>query len=198
MEETKMRFLKNLFIGIGAVALGGVLLTLAAPKAVHAAVATLVEVVNTPANPVPNADVNASGEEPLQAILCAAVGSSSCVGTTQSTFVVPTTTSDGLTVKRLVLEYVAAACTNNGATNLRAGLYTVMTENPVTSIIFDGNTILPLTPSSPDGSGYPVASALVRAYADPGTTVSAALIAGYTTTTGAACYYTVVGNFVTH
>ncbi len=58
-----MRFMKNLFIGIGVAALAGVLLTFIAPKAVHAAVATLVEVTNTPLNPVPTADVHKSASQ---------------------------------------------------------------------------------------------------------------------------------------
>jgi hypothetical protein len=48
----KMQFAKRLFLGLGAVALMAVLLTLAAPKAVHGLVATLVQVANTAANPV--------------------------------------------------------------------------------------------------------------------------------------------------
>ena len=51
-----MQFTKRLLTGLGAVALAAMLLSLAAPKAVHAIVAALVEVTNTPANPVPTAD----------------------------------------------------------------------------------------------------------------------------------------------
>src|ERR1700683_5381739 len=98
-----MRFTKRLLMGFGAVALAGTFLSLVAPKAVHAAVAALVLVTNTSANPVPNADVNAPGEEPLQTILCSAIGNVSCPGSGQPTgFTVPTTTSDGLSVQRFV------------------------------------------------------------------------------------------------
>jgi len=61
-----MRFAQRLFMGIGAVALAGTLISLVAPKAAPATVAALVEVANTSANPVPNADVNAPGEEPFR------------------------------------------------------------------------------------------------------------------------------------
>ena len=64
-----MRFMKRLLRGLAAVALAGTLISLVVPKAVHAAVAALVEVANTPANPVPNADVNAPGEEPFQTVV---------------------------------------------------------------------------------------------------------------------------------
>jgi len=47
-----MKFLQRLFMGIGGLATAATLLTLVSPKA-HALVATLVQVVNTTANPVP-------------------------------------------------------------------------------------------------------------------------------------------------
>jgi hypothetical protein len=53
-----MRFVKRLFMGIGAVVLAGFLLTLVVPKAIHAAVATLVQVANTATSPVPITDVS--------------------------------------------------------------------------------------------------------------------------------------------
>src|SRR5579863_6448004 len=160
-----MRLIKRLLMGFGAVALVGTLLTLVAPKAVHAAVAALVEVANTSANPVPNADVNAPGEEPFQTLMCNAVGSMSCSGSEQpSIFSVPTTTSDGLSIKRLVIEYVSVSCINNGVSQLQAGLLTEMDENPVNGVVHDSLIILPLTPSSPSSTGLPVATLPVTAY----------------------------------
>src|SRR5580700_1684917 len=46
-----MKFLKSLFMGTGGVVLAGLVLALLAPKAVHAVVATAVQVVNTSASP---------------------------------------------------------------------------------------------------------------------------------------------------
>lgn len=46
-----MKFLKSLLMGTGGVVLAGLVLALLAPKAVHAVVATAVQVVNTSANP---------------------------------------------------------------------------------------------------------------------------------------------------
>ncbi len=54
-----------LSVGVGAVALG--ILTLTFPKAAHALAATLVQVTNTPANPVPNKDVDQQGRNFYQA-----------------------------------------------------------------------------------------------------------------------------------
>src|SRR5271156_2244190 len=49
----KMQFAKSLLIGLGTVLLAALLLVVAAPKSAHAVVATLVQVANTSADPVP-------------------------------------------------------------------------------------------------------------------------------------------------
>jgi len=48
-----MKFVKPVLMVVGCVLLTGLTLTLVAPKAVHALAATLVQVTNTDANPVP-------------------------------------------------------------------------------------------------------------------------------------------------
>jgi hypothetical protein len=191
-----MRFMKRLLMGLAAVALAGTLLTLIAPKAVHAAVAALVEVANTSANPVPNADVNAPGEEPFQTVLCNNVGSLSC-GVPDS-FVVPATTSDGLSVKRLAIEYVSMNCANIGASGLQAILTTFTSANPVNGSAVSVIIPLPLTPISPGTSGVPVASLPMRAYADPGSTVVAGLGGSFSGSAGAVCSFNVIGRLITH
>jgi hypothetical protein len=193
-----MRFTKRLLMGIGAVALAGTILTLAVPKAVHAAVAALVLVTNTSANPVPNADVNAPGEEPFQTILCNAIGSLTCDVSQPSFFVVPSTTSDGLSVKRLVIEYVSVSCFNNGVSNLQVDLTAEMDENPVNGLVHDGYIFLPLVPASPSSIGQPVATMPVRAYADPGKPVGVGTFGSFPGTTGASCTFSVIGHYITH
>jgi hypothetical protein len=188
--------MKKLLMGVGAVALAGTLLTLVAPKAVHAAVAALVEVANTPANPVPNADVNAPGEEPFQTVLCNNVGSGSC-GIPNS-FVVPATTSDGLSVKRLAIEYVSMNCGNFGVSALQAILTTFTSANPVNGSAVSVIIPLPLTLPSPGVTGAPVASLPMSAYADPGSTVVAGLGGGFSGTAGAVCSFNVIGRLITH
>jgi hypothetical protein len=53
-----MKYAKSILMGTGSVVLAGLILTLVAPKAVHAVVATAVQVMNTSATPVPNRDVD--------------------------------------------------------------------------------------------------------------------------------------------
>jgi hypothetical protein len=54
-----MQFAKRMFMGFGVVAFMTVLLSLSAPKVVHGIVATLVQVANTSANPVPTLEQEA-------------------------------------------------------------------------------------------------------------------------------------------
>jgi hypothetical protein len=61
-----MRFAKRLLMGVGAVALAAVLLSVAAPKATHAIVATAVQVVNTTANPAVTEDADKATRIPYQ------------------------------------------------------------------------------------------------------------------------------------
>jgi hypothetical protein len=52
-----MRFTKHLLMVVGAVVLAAILLSVMAPKAVHAVTATMVQVVNTTSSPVPSEDI---------------------------------------------------------------------------------------------------------------------------------------------
>ncbi|MGB8540931.1 MAG: hypothetical protein WCD49_04760 [Candidatus Acidiferrales bacterium] len=52
-----MRSAKNVLMAVGAMVLAAMLLSVMAPKAVHAVTATMVEVVNTTSNPVPSQDI---------------------------------------------------------------------------------------------------------------------------------------------
>jgi hypothetical protein len=89
------------------------------PKQSHAIVATLVQVVNTSANPVP---MVMSGT-PFEAALCHAFGPTqgTLCGAEVSDFVVPSTTSTGASVKRLVVENISGFCTAEN-TPLIAGI----------------------------------------------------------------------------
>jgi hypothetical protein len=170
-----------------AVALVGTVVTLVAPKAVHAGVAALVQVVNTSTNPVPNADVNAPGEEPFHAFLCVASGpvTGVCAATVSTgSFTVPTTTPDGLSVKRLVIEHVyfdcAVSAKNFGATWLQG-------SGP--------RIILPITGVSPTNEKL-FTSLPVRSYENPGSVVGA--FVATTPPSSYDCGYDVVGSLITH
>ncbi len=61
-----MQFAKKLLITLGSVALTAMLISLGAPKAVHAIVATLVQVANTTANPAVTLDADKATRIPYQ------------------------------------------------------------------------------------------------------------------------------------
>ena len=94
-----------------------------APRIAHAITATLVQVVNSSANPVPMAE----SAPKFQAHLCRIGGSfaaaaAACTGT--NTFTVPTTTSTGAAVKRVVIESVSGKCSNYNKPDLQIKLVT--------------------------------------------------------------------------
>jgi hypothetical protein len=60
-----MNFAKRLLMAAGAVALAGTFGALLAPKAAHALIATLVQVANTPSQPVPVKDVQSPIASPF-------------------------------------------------------------------------------------------------------------------------------------
>jgi len=109
---------KNFLMIAGAFALAMILFAIAAPKAAHALVSTLVQITNTSANPVPTIE---SGPR-FQAALCTFTGpvataSNFCVAGRDS-FTVPTVTSTGAAVKRLIVENVSGFCSNFDNTSL--------------------------------------------------------------------------------
>ena len=108
-----MNFAKRVLMFVGFAVLVAASLSVLAPKATHALVATLVQVTNTSADPVPTYD---SGTR-FQADVCDASGSVSvasnyCGLNTSKTFVVPTVTSSGATVKRLIVDNVSGFCSS--------------------------------------------------------------------------------------
>jgi len=96
-----MKIAKSLFIGTGSLVLAGFALTLLAPKALHAMVATLVQVANTSSNPAIVSNMDDPGRIPYQsqvAIVPSTCNSEDC----QSTF--PTVPAN----HRLVVLHLAA------------------------------------------------------------------------------------------
>jgi len=64
-----MKFLKSLLMGTGAVVLAGLVLALLAPQAVHAVVATAVQIVNTSASPAITEDTSRQASQ-IVTIVC--------------------------------------------------------------------------------------------------------------------------------
>ena len=108
-----MNVLRRIAMGIGGTVVVALALTLTVPRAAHAVLSALVTVTNTSANPVPTYD---SGTR-FQADVCSASGSVSiasnfCGANNSRTFQVPTVTSSGATVKRLLVDNVSGRCSN--------------------------------------------------------------------------------------
>jgi hypothetical protein len=61
-----MKFVKKVSMSAGFVVLAAGLVSLLAPKAAHALVAALVQVTNTPSNPVPTLDVNRAATQDME------------------------------------------------------------------------------------------------------------------------------------
>ena len=65
-----MKFLRSLLMGTGGVVLAGLVLALLAPRAVHAVVATAVQVVNTSASPAITQDTSRQASQ-IVTVSCA-------------------------------------------------------------------------------------------------------------------------------
>jgi hypothetical protein len=81
-----MQFVKRLFMGVGAVALTAMVLSLTAPKVAHGMVAALVQVVNTTTNPVVNLSADTSTRLPYQSAQTFPWTFSSTLGTQEVPF----------------------------------------------------------------------------------------------------------------
>ncbi|HXN98146.1 MAG TPA: hypothetical protein VN881_03685 [Candidatus Acidoferrales bacterium] len=97
-----MNILRKAVTTLGGVFLAALLITALAPRAVRGIAATLVQVTNTSANPVPT--VSDDANFPYEAQIA-----SDSSGFSDS-FSVPSTTTTGVPVKRLVIEDLNAIC----------------------------------------------------------------------------------------
>lgn len=73
-----MKFAKSLLIGTANFALAGFVLILAAPKSMHAVVATLVQVANTSSNPAIISNMDTAGRIPYQSQAVYTAGPTEC------------------------------------------------------------------------------------------------------------------------
>jgi hypothetical protein len=111
-----MKLFKRFLMGLGTVLLLALSLQLFAPQAVHAVVSTLVTIANTSSNPVLSRNVDNPATYPFSANLCIAVNSTDCDASTPQFFVVPSYTSTGVPIKRLVLQGVSGRCQGDPTT----------------------------------------------------------------------------------
>lgn len=110
-----MNFAKRLLTLTGMTALAVIAMVVVTPKAVHVVAATLVQITNTAANPVPNRDVDNPAAQPFAATLCQELGTyvNDCLsssGAVSDQFVAPGSLCTGHTVGRLVLEFASGSC----------------------------------------------------------------------------------------
>ena len=157
-----MNFAKRLLMVAGAVALAGTFGALLAPKAAHGIVATLVQVVNTSANPVPTQAVDnharhALGLDASVVIPDGQLGVFGTFGDANGPYTVPAG-------KRLVMESLSAQ-------------FNLPTGQQPTDLLFlttinsrgMGFTARPVFTSSSNGTDFFQIATNFTAYVDPGT-----------------------------
>jgi hypothetical protein len=185
-----MNFAKRILMYVGFVVLAAILISVLAPKATHALVATLVQVSNTPSSPVPNKDVDSPAHATIVPLGCQAFGDPETgelictlgVGTLGQGSISPYTVPAG---QRLVLEQVAAFCQTQPDGSIPF----------VNFNITEAGVLLaePLALTSKQNDEF--VTQAVRYYADPGSTLSLqALGPG----SGAFCDFTASGYLVSY
>lgn len=155
-----MNIIRKIVVGIAGIVVVALALSLAAPKAVHAVVSTLVTVTNTPNVNVVNSpsvrDADNPARQPFQASFNVTPADNVCFG--QTTFQIPAK-------QELVIEYASATAFIPGAG--QGVLYTVETTAGGANVPHHLFTTPPV-----NAAGIVAVSQLVRVYADPGTTVT--------------------------
>jgi hypothetical protein len=157
-------------------------------REVHALVATLVQVVNTPNQPVPNRDVDHPANEPFQ---FEAISRTTPVNF--ASFTTPTTTADGKTVQRLVIELVTVSCSAlpSPASGIRVAAFPFSRAGANLGLGTENDVYLPF-PNNPAATEQ-VLSQQTRIYVDPGVSVS---MNALSFESGGVCAYTASGYFV--
>jgi hypothetical protein len=168
-------------VGKAASALGGIflsalLIAALAPKATRGIAAALVQVTNTAANPVAASDAGYANEP------FAWEGSGGPPGESTS-FVVPSSTADGGTVQRLVIENVTAVC----------GFLSTPSPGIRLQALPIGSEFFAPFPDNPSGPGIQVLSQQTRLYVDPGTTVE---VDAQSNTPRGDCSFSTFGHFI--
>jgi hypothetical protein len=157
-----MNFAKKVATYLGFVVLAAILISVLAPKATHALVATLVQVSNTPSSPVPNKDVDSAAHATVVPLGCLANpqpfnGGVECtLGFGGGS---PYTVPAG---QRLVIEQMSAFCQsspNGGIPFIEFSLTEAGTQ-----------AVVPLALTS--NQNFEFVTQGVRYYADPGTTIA--------------------------
>ena len=168
---------------------------------------TKINVANAPdanGNPSPLVVQNHITTEPFHVPVCFDYGtlSGSCQTVfppANSSFQVPTTTSDGLAVERMVMENISGSCgsTGSGQQVFEVILSTTLNENSPIATISD------IFPAAPSAAGLTetvliqIVSQQTRLYADPGSQVSLSFGITGNSADGSRCYMILTGYLTT-
>ena len=188
-----MNFAKRLLMVAGAVALAGIVGVLLTPKALHAVVATAVNVVNQQSNPVPVREANSPDIYPFVLQFCTTTGvTGQCTiagGLNGGSATVPPTTPDGVTVLFADIDNFSANCTlpNSAADQ-------VVTVSTSFQGVFRGDQWAFRVPQI--NPFVAITNQPTRIYADPGSLVSVAV--GGSIPPAQTCAVTLSGHLVTH
>jgi len=181
-----MNFVKRVLMFVGFVVLAAALVSVLAPKATHALVATLVQVANTSANPVPNTDVDNSGRATTVLQNC---DGRSLVGDGQLSCDTGYNVPAG---QRFVIEELEANCTAPKGNNIYSADVVFVQAG------FGTFHMLPLISQGvASGQAQYIQNQRVRYYADPGSQLTF-----YTQTTdtsgNTSCYFAASGYLISY
>lgn len=179
-------------IVLGGVAAVGLLAVIAAPRAVHAVVATLVEVSNPSLSPVQVREVNNGVDELFATTLCGGTTSNCSIveglgglpADSGTSFTVASTDAEGNPVQAMVINYVSGIC--SGAL---PGLKRQSAVDPVNGQSQIVNFFSPT--ASPNSGSEPVIHEIVNIVVPANSTVSI-----YDPSDTGACYLTINGYYV--
>lgn len=184
-----MRLLKQALALLGAFVVFAGIVALVAPTRVHAVAAALVQVTNTSANPVPTIDSTAAF--PFATTLVTDTVSLS------GAFTVPSTTSTGVPVKRLVIETMSVECDiGSGTQNFLIDLQTPNPDPTAGGFQAFQNYFFPVVASSA-GTAYTSAPSAVRIYMNPGAQAIFAISGTFPANGGAFCSLALSGHLET-
>ena len=188
-----MNALRRIAMAISGTVVAALVLTLAVPRAAHAVLSALVTITNTAANPVPNRDVDNSANFPFSSEVC--IGDANfCQGVTDQ-FTVPTVTSSGAPVKRLIIETISGACDDtSGGSNFIAGV-ALNTSAPADSS--NSSLEIVILPAIQTEPGWAMFSGSVHFYASPGASVLEGTSGVHSGGFGGGCFEAVSGYLVT-
>lgn len=169
-----MNLMRKTATTLGGILFAVLLIAALAPKATRGIAAALVQVTNTSANPVPTVSADSPANFPFAAPICFGFPAGSC---DLQSFIVPMTTSTGLSVKRLVIENVSGNCVLSPAVND----FVLFLNDPVAGSSNPLAFAFPLVAASPSNSAgqFVVGGSAVRIYADPGANIIVAAQASF-------------------